>query len=762
VFLFLVVFALAIGRCSSVNDCHSVRYAYLAKGLDLKDVPRQPRQGSQLEICPRGLTCCTEEMERKLRSVSKEQYGKAISSAADSMQRYFNNRANKFNDVFLELLSASKLNFHRLFRKTYGIIYIKNSDVFIDFFKDLESYYDQGQVDLDSALNRFFTSLYQRMFTVYNAQYKFDSRYLTCVSQTMKSLQPFGDVPQKLNQQLRRSFVATRTFNQALINGKYILNRIVKIQPRDRCVRALTKMSSCPACEGFTEIKPCSGYCVNVMKGCLAYHTEFGRSWDKFLENLRELAARLNGPYDIEDVVDPIGVKISEAIMNFQRSGFDVSQKVIQQCGQPRIQKREAPYYTDSGVRPRGGGGSRRSRQRAQRRRNNNKKRDKVSKLKTLINGVKDNVADFKGFWTKLPYDMCKDDHREIAPPRNRYHQQPATSGGGRAIHSGGSADKCWDGQHAAAEYGAGVVRDGLVHQEYNPEVSVDVGKVDREVKQQMNALKSITKKMVQAIKGEHVDWRRINHEDSGDNVDGQGPRRDFSSEDYHNTAGNAAGSGDCYGDTDDEDCYQEGGSVDDDDDGSGGYGSDEYGDSVDDDYHQAPSPPSYGDHHDGSSSSHHDKSDSVAVEGGTGPSPSPTSSSVDNSAPSNDIVYETDENDSDVYGQTEGNDDNDDDDEEYEDGYVDNWPPPWATTPASGQTESEIKVINNNDLDGGGRGRDQDAAASATGTTSGGKSRSSGTTVAVFYYVVPLLACLIGNALTSVTATAAAPNASH
>ena len=30
---------------SSVNDCRGVRYAYSAKGLDLKDVPRQPRQG---------------------------------------------------------------------------------------------------------------------------------------------------------------------------------------------------------------------------------------------------------------------------------------------------------------------------------------------------------------------------------------------------------------------------------------------------------------------------------------------------------------------------------------------------------------------------------------------------------------------------------------------------------------------------------------------------------------------------------------------
>ena len=50
------------------------------------------------------------------------------------------------------------------------------------------------------------------------------------------------------------------------------------------------------------------------------------------------------GPFDIEDVVDPIGVKISDAIMNFQNSGYDVTTKVYEDCGTPRIQKRQVLY----------------------------------------------------------------------------------------------------------------------------------------------------------------------------------------------------------------------------------------------------------------------------------------------------------------------------------------------------------------------------------------------------------------------------------
>jgi hypothetical protein len=37
---------------------------------------------------------------------------------------------------------------------------------------------------------------------------------------------------------------------------------------------------------------------------------------------------RLIGPFNIEAVVEPIDIKISDAIMNFQESGYEVTQKV--------------------------------------------------------------------------------------------------------------------------------------------------------------------------------------------------------------------------------------------------------------------------------------------------------------------------------------------------------------------------------------------------------------------------------------------------
>ena len=193
-----------------------------------------------------------------------------------------------------------------------------------------------------------------------------------------------------------RSFVATRTFSQALSEGKKVLSRVLKIQAKDECAEALTKMSNCPACQGLPAIQPCTSYCLNVMKGCLAHHTELGESWDKFVDSLTAVGERLIGPFNIEAVVEPIDIKISDAIMNFQESGYEVTQKVFQDCGQPRLGRRQAsnggfgysvPQQTNRQMRPTTAAGT---------------------NLDTLVTDIMVKVKDTKGFWTKLPSILCQ------------------------------------------------------------------------------------------------------------------------------------------------------------------------------------------------------------------------------------------------------------------------------------------------------------------------------------------------------------------
>jgi hypothetical protein len=68
---------------------------------------------------------------------------------------------------------------------------------------------------------------------------------------------------------------------------------------------------------GYSE-KPCEQYCVNVMKACLQQYAELDAEWDNFVTQMEKVSDRLLGPFNIVMVVEPINIKISEAIMNFQ------------------------------------------------------------------------------------------------------------------------------------------------------------------------------------------------------------------------------------------------------------------------------------------------------------------------------------------------------------------------------------------------------------------------------------------------------------
>lgn len=116
-----------------------------------------------------------------------------------------------------------------MFLQTYGLLYERNSYLFTDLFKDLEEYYSNGGVNLGEALDGFFQRLYQKMFIVLNSQYTFDKAYLQCISENMDKLKPFGDIPDKLKIEVKRSFIATRTFIQALGYGKDVVRNMMKV-----------------------------------------------------------------------------------------------------------------------------------------------------------------------------------------------------------------------------------------------------------------------------------------------------------------------------------------------------------------------------------------------------------------------------------------------------------------------------------------------------------------------------------------------------
>lgn len=427
------------------------------------------------------------EMEDKFGQQSKQDFETLVDKISHNLRSTFVSRHKRFDEFFLELLENTERSLNEMFVKTYGKPYMQNSEVFENLFAELKRYYTGGNVNLEEMLNDFWSRLLERMFTLLNSQYVITEDYLECISKYTDELKPFGDVPRKLKAQVTRAFIAARTFVQGLSVGREVAQRVSKVSSTASCIRAQTKLMYCNFCQGMPSVKPCKNYCLNVMKGCLANQADLDPEWNQYIDAMLLVAQRLEGPFNIESVMEPIDVKISEAIMNMQDNSAQVSYRVFQGCGQPKpagmsrsargvsdvFTARFKPYSPEE--RPTTAAGT---------------------SLDRLVADIKEKLKTSKKFWSDLPDMLCDED---------------------RVMQGNYTDEDCWNG-HTKGRYFPEVQKDGLTNQLSNPEVEVDITRPDTFIRQQIMALRVMTNKLKNAYNGNDIYFQ-----DSGDEASGSG-----------------------------------------------------------------------------------------------------------------------------------------------------------------------------------------------------------------------------------------------
>ncbi|XP_056144997.1 glypican-6-like [Lampris incognitus] len=485
----------AAGADFKARNCSEVRDACVGRGFSFAHVPLQEISGEHLRVCPQGNTCCSQEMEDKFGQQSKQDFENLADETSHELRSTFVSRHKKFDEFFLELLENTEKSLNEMFVRTYGKPYLQNSEVFQNLFAELKRYYTGGNVNLEEMLNDFWSRLLERMFTLLNSQYVITEDYLECISKYTDQLKPFGDVPRKLKAQVTRAFIAARTFVQGLSVGREVAHRVSKVSSIPACIRALTKMLYCPFCQGMPTVKPCKNYCLNVMKGCLANQADLDPEWNQYIDAMLLVAQRLEGPFNIESVMEPIDVKISEAIMNMQDNSAQVSYRVFQGCGQPKpagmtrsargvsdvFNARFRPYSPEE--RPTTAAGTSLDRLRIV-----------WSAMQHSVVDIKEKLKLSKKFWSNLPNEICLEDKVTAGEADN---------------------EQCWNG-HSKGRYFPEVQKDGLTNQLNNPEVSVDITRPDTFIRQQIMALRVMTNKLKNAYNGNDIYFQDSSDEGSG------------------------------------------------------------------------------------------------------------------------------------------------------------------------------------------------------------------------------------------------------
>ncbi|GAU89955.1 hypothetical protein RvY_02445 [Ramazzottius varieornatus] len=497
-------------------QCLPIRHTFASSksGLDGLQAPRRAINGDHLTICAQESTCCTKEMEQKLSTLARADYERLFGDHVNRFKALLIARTTRFDEFFTELIRNSRHSLDSMFSRTYGDLYIKNKDVFTELFDSLELYYhgNRGRVDLKHTMDHFFVSLFQKMFSLLNAQYALESSHNHCIKRVMDKIKPFGEAQERLTNQIRRAFVDARTFVQALAIGRDTLRTASELPVSQQCTHALTKMMYCPQCRGMLDLKPCPSYCLHVMKACLVHHIELESEWNQYIDALLDLTGRLRSPLNIETVVVPLDVKISEAIMNLQEKADNVSQKVFAECGKPRLTDPTAKRTKRASVEPRV-----RNRPSQPHTSSNHGPSSQVTigsghlNLEQLSKDIRDKLSPSKDFWSTLPSELCTDYAKTFRNPVQ---------------------EDCWNGMtksksshSSAAELAAGPSSPKLTkssHPDSLPKSSAPIG-------HQIQQLKLVTSKLKQAVKDVDVEWIETvssDEEPGGDDEDHIEPDR--------------------------------------------------------------------------------------------------------------------------------------------------------------------------------------------------------------------------------------------
>ncbi|KAG5677511.1 hypothetical protein PVAND_007267 [Polypedilum vanderplanki] len=438
------------------------------------------------EIC--GGHCCSAKTELDVLKKSVKTFEGLIKIQLKNLKGLWESTYNIYKDHVLDLSHQSENKTLTLFSTVYRRMSPLSRAPITELYKSIRSYiqshkplsHDSGGIsndELEAVIEKFFRNLFPLAYhhAVHSqnaaattalsqdtnedvmASRDFHVDYKNCLINSYESLQPFGEIPYSISRSLVQSVSSASTLLRALQRGADVLSEIenlpIESSLSTKCQHALLKMNYCAACKGhnYHHIKPCNGYCSNVMRGCLAQLMGgFDTDWASFSETIERLMTLVRNKDGIETVIKNLDGKLSEAIMHAMTNGPDLEKKVHKSCGQPSIRHNERAVTSQEQLEGVDKAPSLEKRQEHHSGYGNKWPTPPDTEMLQFLT----ELDKSKSFSLQIATSYCEDD---------RYQKQDRN---------------CWNGDHLG-DYTHKVMDMQL--QKYNPEVPIDQSKTDNE-----------------------------------------------------------------------------------------------------------------------------------------------------------------------------------------------------------------------------------------------------------------------------------------
>ncbi|NXT79476.1 GPC5 protein, partial [Zapornia atra] len=214
-----------------------------------------------------------------------------------------------------------------------------------EFFTDLGLFIFGSDVSTEESVNRLFDTLFPIVYNhiINPGLTDISLEYAECLQTARRGIRPFGNIPKKAIGQIGKSLLPSRAFLQALNLGIEVINTTDHLRFSKDCSRDLLRMQYCPHCQGLAFSKPCMGYCLNVIRGCLANLAEVDLHWREYIRSLEELSGAMGGTHDVEHVLLNFHSLVNEALVQSRINGAELSEQVNKVCGPPVRKPMQSP-----------------------------------------------------------------------------------------------------------------------------------------------------------------------------------------------------------------------------------------------------------------------------------------------------------------------------------------------------------------------------------------------------------------------------------
>lgn len=229
-------------------------------------------------------------------------------------------------DMFQYLLSFSQGHLSSLLEGTYSTLSRRTLPHVNQLFSSLSLYLRGANISVEATVHQFFNNLFPLVYTrLINPG--IDESLMVgrdmndCLRLIRQDVNPFGPHPAIMAQELAGALSVGRHLGLALEEGLEVMNATEHVSLSKECVKGLVKMVFCSHCRGLTLIKPCVGYCLNVMRGCLASVSELDPAWRRYISLLEQLTHAMAGHHSLELALLGVRGHVNEALLYAQLHG---------------------------------------------------------------------------------------------------------------------------------------------------------------------------------------------------------------------------------------------------------------------------------------------------------------------------------------------------------------------------------------------------------------------------------------------------------